>query len=380
MHLWRVFRRKLAPLLELQADSDFFALLRQLLVVSGVHLETNRAWVRWLFRLYQLLYPAQCLIWLYRTWLVAFVEQNKTLSLSLLCGLFALTTISVRCWLILLSYGRLATVRRYINSQRFLRNDPTARQIRQRAFRANNTLTLGLVAYGLVNFLVYELFGLQSHDIFRMPDYLWRTNATLAWTLHVAVHPMTLTGLAAFVASFLNMHTLLTALQAEFRLVEYAFGGLLSRRVGESPDVDGLWCELNRELGCCVREHCEVVRHIREVNRVFSFSIIVQYYTALLSLAIDTFFVSYHGFDFVTVMVVTFSTLLVFEWYHSCKLVEDLQATLFPSTANGRRLTNTSPITIAALLAISARLHHRLGLGFIAAGSTVALLLLLLLM
>lgn len=67
---------------------------------------------------------------------------------------------------------------------------------------------------------------------------------------------------------------------------------------------------------------------MREVNRVHSFSITVQYYTALLSLAIDAFFISYYGLNFVSVCVSIFSVLLVFEWYYCCKLVEDLQATV----------------------------------------------------
>uniref|UniRef100_A0A182N0W5 Uncharacterized protein n=1 Tax=Anopheles dirus TaxID=7168 RepID=A0A182N0W5_9DIPT len=329
MFLWRTVRQKLSPVLDLRADSDFFALLRLHFLLSGVYLQTRRWWLRWLFRLYQLLHPVQCLIWLYRAWLVAYVEQNKTLALSLLCGLFAITTIVARAGLMVASYGRLEPVRRYINSQRFLPDHPVAQRLRQRAFRSSNTILLCLMAYGAANFVAYVALDLQSHDIFRVPDCLWRTNVPLAWTLHVLTHSMTLHGLSAFVASFLSMHTMLTALQAEFLLVEHAFGGLLGR--AEAAAAGGtareLWPALNRELGSCVREHCEVIRHIREVNRVLSFAIIVQYYSALLSLAIDTFFVSYNGFDSVTMMVVLFSALLVFEWYLCCKLIEDLQAT-----------------------------------------------------
>ncbi|XP_049288876.1 uncharacterized protein LOC125766805 [Anopheles funestus] len=335
MTLWNYFRQKLKPLLALQEDSDFFVLLNWQYIFNGVQLKTKRPWLRALFLLYQLLLPTQCAIWLYRTWAAAYIEHNTTLALSLLCGQFALTSILFRCVLFLRSYDQLQPVRSYINSKRFLHGHSKARELRQRAYRTNNILILGLMVYGLINFFIYEATGLQWHEIFRMPNYLMQTNRPLAWTLHIIMHPMTLNGLGAFIASFLSMHTMLTALQAEFLLVEYAFVGLLKRveeQVQGVPTEDDfkqrlLWQSFNREIGKCVREHCEVVKHIRDVNRVNSFSITVQYYTALLSLAIDTFFISYHGVDFVALSVLIFSVLLVFEWYYCCKLVEDLQAT-----------------------------------------------------
>ncbi|XP_053663979.1 uncharacterized protein LOC128713140 [Anopheles marshallii] len=335
MSLWIYFRQKLSPILDLRADSDFFMLLNWQYIFNGVRLKTNRPWLRALFLLYQLQLPTQCAIWLYRTWIVAYIEHNTTLTLSLLCGQFALTSIVLRNVLFLLSYNQLEPVRNYINCKRFLPGHAKARELRQRAFRTNNILILVMMVYGLTNFCIYEATGLQWHEIFCMPNYLMQTNPALGWTLQIIMHPMTLNGLGAFIANFLSMHTMLTALHAEFLLVEFAFDGLLKRvaeQVREVPIKDGLkqcllWQTFNAELGKCVRGHCEVVKHIREVNRVHSFSITVQYYTTLLSLAIDTFFISYHGLDFVSLSVLTFSALLVLEWYYCCKLVEDLQAT-----------------------------------------------------
>ncbi|XP_052901104.1 uncharacterized protein LOC128307355 [Anopheles moucheti] len=335
MSLWIYFRQKLSPILDLRPDSDFFMLLNWQYVFNGVRLKTKRHWLRALFLLYQLLLPAQCAIWWYRTWIVAYIEHNTTLAVSLLCGQFALMSIVLRNVLFLLSYHQLKPVRNYINCKRFLHGHAKARELRQRAFRMNNILILGMMVYEVINLCIYEVTDLQWHEIFRMPNYLMQTNPALAWTLQIFMHPMSLNGLGAFIASFLSMHTMLTALQAEFLLVEFAFDGLL-KRVGEKvrdvPIKDSLkqcllWQTFNIELGKCVQEHCEVVKHIREVNRVHSFSITVQYYTTLLSLAIDTFFISYHGLDFVALSVLIFSTLLVFEWYYCCKLVEDLQAT-----------------------------------------------------
>uniref|UniRef100_A0A182W5B1 Uncharacterized protein n=1 Tax=Anopheles minimus TaxID=112268 RepID=A0A182W5B1_9DIPT len=351
---WIYFRQKLSPILDLQKDSDFFVLLNWQYIFNGksststyfhsamkpcfhpgVQLKTNRRWLRALFLLYQLLLPTQCAIWLYRTWAAAYMEHNTTLALSLLCGQFAITSILFRYLLLLMSNDQLQPIRSYINSRRFLGGHSKAHQLRQRAFRINNILILGLMIYGLVNFSIYEACDLQWHEIFRMPHYLVQSNRPLAWTLQIIMHPMTLNGLGAFVTSFLSMHTMLTALQAEFLLVEFAFVGLLKRaeeQIQQVPMDDErkeclLWKSFNRELGRCVREHCEVMRHIREVNRVHSFSITVQYYTALLSLAIDFFFISYYGLDFSTISVLMFSVLLVFDWYYCCKLVEDLQAT-----------------------------------------------------
>uniref|UniRef100_A0A182XY06 Odorant receptor n=1 Tax=Anopheles stephensi TaxID=30069 RepID=A0A182XY06_ANOST len=335
MTLWSYLRRKLSPILDLRQDSDYFVLLKWLYAFNGIQLQTNRLWLRALYLLYRLLLPAQCAIWLYRTWAAAYVERNKNLALSLLCGQFALTSIMFRFILLLLRHNQLQPVRSYINARRFLRDHTKAQGLRQRVFRTNNILIIGLMIYGMINFLIYEASDLQWHDIFRMPPYLMEMNRPLAWTLQIIMHPMTLNGLGAYVTSFLSMHTLLTGLQAEFLLVEFAFVGLLKRveeQVLQGAIEDDarqrlLWETFNRELGICVREHCEVVKHIREVHRVHSFSITVQYYTALLSLAIDTFFISYNGLDFVSLSVLIFSVLLVFEWYYCCKLVEDLQAT-----------------------------------------------------
>ncbi|XP_050070304.1 uncharacterized protein LOC126558343 [Anopheles maculipalpis] len=328
-------RQKLSPILDLRQDSDYFALLKWLYVINGVQLQTERLWLRALFMLYRLLLPTQCAIWLYRAWAAAYVAHNTTLALSLLCGQFAITSIMFRFILVLRSYNQLQPVRSYINSRRFLRHHSKAQGLRQRAFRTNNILIISLMMYGMINFIIYEASDLQWHDIFRMPPYLMQMNRPLAWTLQIIMHPMTLNGLGAFITSFLSMHTLLTGLQSEFLLVEFAFVGLLKRveehvLQGSMEDAGRqrlLWVTFHRELGICVREHCEVVKHIREVHRVHSFSITVQYYTALLSLAIDIFFISYHGLDFVALSVLIFSVLLVFEWYYCCKLVENLQAT-----------------------------------------------------
>uniref|UniRef100_A0A182MTZ4 Odorant receptor n=1 Tax=Anopheles culicifacies TaxID=139723 RepID=A0A182MTZ4_9DIPT len=335
MTLWIYLRQKLSPILDLRKDSDFFVLLDWQYIFNGVQLKTKRRWLRALFLLYQLLLPTQCTIWLYRTWAAAYMEHNTTLALSLFCGQFALTSILFRYLLLLLSYDQLQPIRTYINSRHFLDGHTKAHELRQRAFRTNNILILGLMMYGLINFSIYEACDLQWHEIFRMPNYLVQSNRMLAWTLQIIMHPMTLNGLGAFITSFLSIHTMLTALQAEFLLVEFAFVGLLKRTEEqirqvpmENDEKEGLlWQSLNRELGRCIREHCEVMKHIREVNRVHSFSITVQYYTALLSLAIDFFFISYYGLDFASLSVLMFSVLLVFEWYYCCKLVEDLQAT-----------------------------------------------------
>uniref|UniRef100_A0A182T2H8 Uncharacterized protein n=1 Tax=Anopheles maculatus TaxID=74869 RepID=A0A182T2H8_9DIPT len=270
MALWIYLRQRLTPILELRDDSDYFVLLKWLYAFYGVQLKTKRVWLRALFLLYQLLLPTQCAIWLYRTWAAAYVEHNTTLALSLLCGQFALTSIMFRLILLLLSYNQLQPIRSYINSRRFLRNHTKAQGLRQRAFRTNNILIIGLMAYGTMNFLIYEASDLQWHDIFRMPPYLMQVNRPLAWTLQIIMHPMTMNGLGAFIASFLSMHTLLTGLQAEFLLVEFSFVGLLKRveeQVLQDSTVDEprqrlLWETFNRELGICVREHCEVVRYV----------------------------------------------------------------------------------------------------------------------
>nr|XP_040236079.2 uncharacterized protein LOC120957758 [Anopheles coluzzii] len=332
MTLWKYVRQKLSPILDLQLDSDFFVLLKYQFILHGVQLQTERLWLRALFLLYQLLLPTQAIIWLWRTWAVAYIEHNKPLAISLLCGQFALTSIVARYMLLLRSYAQLQPIQRHLNEQRFLRGHPRAHALRQQAFRTNNVLMLALMVYGVLNFVVYEASGLHWQEIFRMPDYLLATNRPLTWTLHLIMRPMTFNGLGAFIATFVSIHTMLTVLHAELLLVEFAFDGLLERverhvQAAGAQESPLLWQQFNRELGSCVREHCVVLKQVREVNRVHSFSITVQYYTALLSLAIDTFFISYYGLNFVSVCVSIFSVLLVFEWYYCCKLVEDLQAT-----------------------------------------------------
>lgn len=64
------------------------------------------------------------------------------------------------------------------------------------------------------------------------------------------------------------------------------------------------------------------------MQRSATSSFAVQYYTALLSLAVDAFFISYNGADFVALLVVSFSLLLVVEWYFYCKLAEELHLTV----------------------------------------------------
>uniref|UniRef100_A0A182PN46 Uncharacterized protein n=1 Tax=Anopheles epiroticus TaxID=199890 RepID=A0A182PN46_9DIPT len=334
MLLWAYARQKLSPVLDLRPDTDFFVLLKWQFIFHAIQLKTNRRWLRALFLLYQLLFPAQTVIWLYRTWAEAFIEHNTTLAVSLLCGQFTLFSIVLRYALLLRNHGQLTPVQDYINSQRFLGRHRKAQELRQRALRTNNILILVLMVYGLSNFCIYEASNLQWHEIFRMPQYLVKSNWPLAMTLQIIMHPMTYVGLGAFISSFVSVHTMLTCLHAELLLVEYAFQGLLERverHVEQTPmEADErrqfFWWTFNRELGICVKEHCEVLRHIRKVNRVNSFSITVQYYTALLALAIDTFFISYYGLNFVSFCVLIFSILLVFEWYYCCKLVENLKA------------------------------------------------------
>uniref|UniRef100_A0A182JF72 Uncharacterized protein n=1 Tax=Anopheles atroparvus TaxID=41427 RepID=A0A182JF72_ANOAO len=329
-------RRKLSAIFELREDSDFFALLDLQLVVSAIRVRSRRLVVLVPFRLYQLLLPIQCTIWLVRIWVVAAFERNTALAISLTCGGLAVTSILLRYGLMLHCCEKFGAVRAYINARRFLRGHPMAHAIRQQAFRTNNLILVLLQLVGLINVFVFTAFDVHQHEVFRIPDYIRRTSEPLFWAMHVTVQPMVLCGLATLTGTFLVPNALLIGLHAELQLVQFAFERALQladtrvrqkdHQLDAEARADLIWHTLDHELGCCVREHCVVLQYVRKVRQTMSFSVTVQYFTALLALAVDGFFISYQGFDFVVFMVVVYSMLLVFEWFYCCKLVEDLQA------------------------------------------------------
>ncbi|XP_058127666.1 uncharacterized protein LOC131291132 [Anopheles ziemanni] len=331
-----VFRRLYSKLFKLRNDGDFFELLDLQLILSAIQLKSPRLLFRVVFILYQLLLPTQCVFWYIRIWVVATTDRNIPLTVTLTCAALAVTSIVIRYALILQCCDRFSAVRAYINSRQYLRDLPEAHGIRERAFRTNNTILGVLQAYGLMNITVFMATDMQQHEIFRIPDYIRRTNEPLFWVMHYLMQPMVLTGLATYMGTFLLPNALLIGLRAEMQLVQLGF-----QRVFQLVDVraqeadhqqnsnareDLTWRTLHQELAACVHEHCKVLQNVREVHRILNISVMVQYYCALLALAVDAFFISYHGFDFVAFTVVVFSLLLVFEWFYRCKLVEDLQA------------------------------------------------------
>ncbi|KFB38883.1 AGAP000230-PA-like protein [Anopheles sinensis] len=330
-----VFRRLYSKLFKLRVDGDFFELLDQWLIFSAIQLKSRRILLRIAFRLYQLLLPVQCIFWFSRVWVVAVIDRNVSLTVSLICAALAVTSIVIRYALILRCCGRFSAVRAYINSRQYLRGLPEAHEIRERAFRTNNTILVVLQAYCLMNITVFMATDMQQHEIFRIPDYIRRTTEPLFWVMHYLMQPMVLTGLATYMGSFIIPNALLIGLRAELQLVQLGFQRVfqlvdtrahqVDHQLNPNAREDLAWRALHQELAVCVHEHCKVMQHVREVHQILNVSVMVQYYCALLALAVDGFFISYHGFDFVAFTVVVFSLLLVFEWFYRCKLVEDLQ-------------------------------------------------------
>ncbi|XP_035795865.1 uncharacterized protein LOC118468777 [Anopheles albimanus] len=330
------------------ATSDQFALLDLHLLLSAIALRTDTPddppplLARLLFRLYQLLLPCQSTIWLYRTWVVYRFEQNATLSLSLACACLPIVSVVIRYGMLLATYGQFETTRRYLNARRYLADHPVAIGERYRAFRSINRAVLAVGLNCLVNVALYVVLRLYRHDIFRIPGTIGERYGQPLHTLLTALMvPFTANALATFMASFLLLYSLLISLLAELRIVGHSFRGLLQQTVAGGD----CWGDLNRRLARCVQAHCDVLRCVTLVrlrrsvtktnlnvsnklhNRSATSSFAVQYYTALLSLAVDAFFISYNGADFVALLVVSFSLLLVVEWYFYCKLAEELHLT-----------------------------------------------------
>uniref|UniRef100_A0A182FJ11 Uncharacterized protein n=1 Tax=Anopheles albimanus TaxID=7167 RepID=A0A182FJ11_ANOAL len=226
--------------------------------------------------------------------------------------------------MLLATYGQFETTRRYLNARRYLADHPVAIGERYRAFRSINRAVLAVGLNCLVNVALYVVLRLYRHDIFRIPGTIGERYGQPLHTLLTALMvPFTANALATFMASFLLLYSLLISLLAELRIVGHSFRGLLQQTVAGGD----CWGDLNRRLARCVQAHCDVLRHIRLVQRSATSSFAVQYYTALLSLAVDAFFISYNGADFVALLVVSFSLLLVVEWYFYCKLAEELHLT-----------------------------------------------------
>ncbi|XP_058064745.1 uncharacterized protein LOC131214380 [Anopheles bellator] len=306
----------------LYTEHNIYLPTEMLLAITGFHLADRwkrRYWVRWAFQATRLIELLQYLMWVDRFYLSvldASVNPGKTLHCTNGCGLLTMCLVRV------LVFGwYMEDVKRttdYLQRQR-------EQSVPSDSYRKIVNYALVCESLGLADRAMYYFSRSYREDLYEIPANILALGRHAELGAFLVNFDFSFRWSATYNVSFTIMNTLLIGLYDELACIAADYGQLFAgnaapQRLRGTFD----WDQLERHIARTVHRHEVFQGQLSNIKPFLRTAFLLMFYAAVQLLTLGAFMISVNGITTYGVILVGFLTVVIFECYWCCRLVDRL--------------------------------------------------------
>lgn len=277
-------------------EKDFFILHDFYAMVGGVHFNTENATMK---RWWNLSRVVMAVTYFLLTWNIClqFINEKRLEILMNTIQIGAgLIIVLFRTIVIGWNYDFVTSLRRYLNSRRFNRENESSFKIRRQAYEFIHRIVLLFVSNSCL--MTAPIFVIQPTAPLQLPFTL---NNHVLQTVAQKIYLLMIIQIVINLATnFFVIVMILTGLAAECHIlsnaVEKIFEDSISELKNTGPENSSItsdeqfWKAFNRRFNECLTEHRIILQHLTDIRPLLEGTFIITYYTATLNIAAGAFF------------------------------------------------------------------------------------------
>ncbi|XP_058811285.1 uncharacterized protein LOC131676181 [Topomyia yanbarensis] len=337
IRLW--WKKTIRAIQSLDDERHYFRTLECAYVLAGIETRAENPLLRILFRFYQIMIVLQYLLCADRIYIELVADNFSTDFFIRLAYIGELTTLLSIIGFTRLYLKELADFRTYLE----IRLDSNRTKERDQSYRLIRNILLVMQPMFLVDQSIMYLLGLLELPVYQVPENLRgkgrlagllvtlvnETNSLFIATLLAAVITIVNSYMMSFCAELKNIATdLADIFDRADREIEETVSN--DQRVKGNPSELEVFKELKflvvlkRELCVFAARHSDLLAQLNTVKPFFKWIFFCLFYGQLVTVAAVLFYMKIQGITTETVLLVTYTSSVLFGCYWFCLLADDM--------------------------------------------------------